>query len=314
MVMTHRQSVLKKYNLEDKPYSLRELSVFTKVPEYILQSVYNRGIGAYDTQPESVRLKHSFVKNVDAPMKYKLSKEQWAMARVYSFLDGNLKHDNDLRANRTGSGTHTHLRPHPTTVPVWENLAIKKRFADSTDAYTIAMNDKDLADIDFTTGTTKDYSNVGYLLANSDKPVIFTICYYVRFDKEKQYNINHIVCCIKLANTIYMCDMRNQCDINPSLTKYIQIELERLSGLKLNMVNMAYDGDKYIYLQRYKQNELGWCIAWSLYFLQHLIRMNGRNIVPQLHKLYALINKHIEESKSNRMIEQWYETTLRDTV
>jgi hypothetical protein len=30
----------------------------------------------------------------------KLSKEQWAMARVYSFLDGNPKHDNDLRAKK----------------------------------------------------------------------------------------------------------------------------------------------------------------------------------------------------------------------
>jgi hypothetical protein len=44
-----------------------------------------------------VRLKGSFEKGVDAPMSMKLSKEQWAMARVYSFLDGNPKHDNDLR-------------------------------------------------------------------------------------------------------------------------------------------------------------------------------------------------------------------------
>jgi hypothetical protein len=39
----------------------------------------------------------TFEKNVDAPMSMKLSKEQWGMARVYSFLDGNPKHDNDLR-------------------------------------------------------------------------------------------------------------------------------------------------------------------------------------------------------------------------
>jgi hypothetical protein len=30
-------------------------------------------------------------------MSQKLSKEQWAMARVYSFIDGNPKHDTDLR-------------------------------------------------------------------------------------------------------------------------------------------------------------------------------------------------------------------------
>jgi hypothetical protein len=42
-------------------------------------------------------MKGSFKKGVKAPMSKKLSKEQWAMARVYSFLDGNKKHDNDLR-------------------------------------------------------------------------------------------------------------------------------------------------------------------------------------------------------------------------
>ena len=73
------------------------MSKISKVSQHILQEVYDRGIGAYKTNPTSVRMKGSFKKGVDAPMKAKLSKEQWAMARVYSFLDGNLKHDNDLR-------------------------------------------------------------------------------------------------------------------------------------------------------------------------------------------------------------------------
>lgn len=92
-----RKRVMKKYGLEDKGYSLAELAEITGVPESTLQEVYNRGIGAYKTNPRSVRMKVSFAKNVDAPMSKKLSKEQWAMARVYSFLDGNPKHDNDLR-------------------------------------------------------------------------------------------------------------------------------------------------------------------------------------------------------------------------
>lgn len=100
---THRENVLKKWKLEDKPYSLKELSEITAVPEKTLQEVYNRGIGASKTQPKSVRLKGSFVKNVDAPASKKLSKEQWAFARVYSFLDGNPKHDEDLRANVGGA-------------------------------------------------------------------------------------------------------------------------------------------------------------------------------------------------------------------
>ena len=97
--MTHKENVLKRYNLPDGSYSKQELSKITKVPLKIIQEVYNRGIGAYKTNPESVRLSGSYVKNVNAPMSQKLSKEQWAMARVYSFLDGNPKHDQDLREN-----------------------------------------------------------------------------------------------------------------------------------------------------------------------------------------------------------------------
>ena len=95
--MTHRQSFLRKYTLEDKSYSLSELADISGYSKGTLQEVYNRGIGAYKTQPMSVRMKGTFKKFVNAPMSMKLSKEQWAMARVYSFLDHNPKHDNDLR-------------------------------------------------------------------------------------------------------------------------------------------------------------------------------------------------------------------------
>jgi Family of unknown function (DUF5824) len=96
--ITHRERVLKKYGLDaSKHHSLDELSRVSGVSRSILQEVYNRGIGAYKTQPTSVRMKGTFQKGVNAPMSQKLSKEQWAMARVYSFLDGNPKHDNDLR-------------------------------------------------------------------------------------------------------------------------------------------------------------------------------------------------------------------------
>jgi len=95
--MTHRQSFLKKHKLEDKPYSLDQLSKISGVSLHTLHQVYKRGIGAYNTQPSSVRMKGSYKKGVDAPMSMKLSPQQWAMARVYSFLDNNPKHDNDLR-------------------------------------------------------------------------------------------------------------------------------------------------------------------------------------------------------------------------
>ena len=96
--MTHRENFLRKHGLDtDKSYSLSQLAKISGVSRSILQQVYNRGIGAYKSDPNSVRMKGSYKKGVAAPMSMKLSKEQWAMARTYSFLDNNPKHDNDLR-------------------------------------------------------------------------------------------------------------------------------------------------------------------------------------------------------------------------
>ena len=94
---THLKNVLKKLGLKNEGHSLAELAKASRIPRKTLQEVYNRGIGAYTTNPTSVRMKGSFKKGVNAPMSQKLSKEQWAMARVYSFIDGNPKHDTDLR-------------------------------------------------------------------------------------------------------------------------------------------------------------------------------------------------------------------------
>jgi len=94
---THREKVLERYGMEDRGYSIPELSELFGYSEEVLQEVYNRGIGAYKTNPLSVRMKGSFKKGVKAPMSMKLSKEQWAKARVWSFLDNSKKHDADLR-------------------------------------------------------------------------------------------------------------------------------------------------------------------------------------------------------------------------
>jgi len=94
--LTHKESVLARLGLEEGQ-SLASLSKASGISKKILQEVYDRGIGAYKTDPISVRMKGTFRKGVNAPMSKKLSKEQWAMARVYSFLDNNPKHDNDLR-------------------------------------------------------------------------------------------------------------------------------------------------------------------------------------------------------------------------
>ena len=93
---THKQRVLRKYNLPDTGHSISELASVSGYSPGVLQQVYNRGIGAYKSNPTSVRMKGTFKKGVDAPMSQKLSKEQWAMARVYSFLDkGTTYHTTD---------------------------------------------------------------------------------------------------------------------------------------------------------------------------------------------------------------------------
>jgi len=90
--------------LKDQSYSLSALARYTKIPHSILQQVYNRGIGAYKTNPTSVRHIGTYKKGGSlgsTPLSKRLSAPQWAMARCYSFIDSELfgapiKHDFDL--------------------------------------------------------------------------------------------------------------------------------------------------------------------------------------------------------------------------
>lgn len=87
--MTNKEEYNKRHKFKkDEPHSKKEISKISKIKIGILDKVYDRGIGAYKTNPSSVRPQVS-------------SKEQWAMARVYSFvnkLEGKrkLNHDADL--------------------------------------------------------------------------------------------------------------------------------------------------------------------------------------------------------------------------
>jgi hypothetical protein len=100
---THRQKVLEYYGMEDRGYSIPELSEITGYSIPVLQEVYDRGWGAYidpktGTVSDSVRLKGSFKKGIHDPTgKKKLSRSMWAKSRIWSFISGNPKHDNDLR-------------------------------------------------------------------------------------------------------------------------------------------------------------------------------------------------------------------------
>jgi hypothetical protein len=89
--MTHRENILRKLGLPATTHlSLSALAGYTKTPVQALQEVYNRGIGAWKSNPQSVRIKSNFSKNPNMskyPRSARLTKEQWAYARVYSFLD-----------------------------------------------------------------------------------------------------------------------------------------------------------------------------------------------------------------------------------
>ena len=75
-VITYRDKYNRKFKYaKGTSHDLEEISKDTGISIKGLQQIYNKGIGAYKTNPESVR------PNVK-------SKEQWAMARVYSVVMG----------------------------------------------------------------------------------------------------------------------------------------------------------------------------------------------------------------------------------
>jgi len=66
--------------------TLKRKALMAGMPYQTLLNVYRRGIGAWKTNPESVRLK-SGEKNYSASRAGKMGKQQWAMARVNAFVE-----------------------------------------------------------------------------------------------------------------------------------------------------------------------------------------------------------------------------------
>ena len=79
MGLTYKQKYNKKYGFKkDQSHSLTAIAKTTGYKRSGLQTIYNKGIGAYKTNPQSVRPQ---VK----------SAEQWAMARVYASINPSSK-------------------------------------------------------------------------------------------------------------------------------------------------------------------------------------------------------------------------------
>lgn len=84
---TNKNKFNKKYGFKlDEGHSKAEISRLTGIPKSILDQVYDRGVGARRTNPESVRSATTGKKVGGRSLKGKMSAEQWAMGRVYSFV------------------------------------------------------------------------------------------------------------------------------------------------------------------------------------------------------------------------------------
>ena len=87
--MTHKSEYNKRHGQPaDKSNSKKDISRISKIPLSILDDVFDRGVGAYKTNPSSVR------PSVKSP-------EQWAYARIYAWVNkmekgSKLNHDTDL--------------------------------------------------------------------------------------------------------------------------------------------------------------------------------------------------------------------------
>jgi hypothetical protein len=76
---TYKQKFNKKYGFKlNEPHSLKEISDITGYKLSGIKTIFDKGKGAYKTNPQSVR------PNVKSP-------EQWAYARVYAAVDKSSK-------------------------------------------------------------------------------------------------------------------------------------------------------------------------------------------------------------------------------
>ena len=89
---TNKQKFNRKYDFKlNESHSLEEISKLSKIKKSILQEVFNRGVGARKTNPESVRSVSDGKKRGGKSLRGKMSAEQWGFARVYGFVMKNPK-------------------------------------------------------------------------------------------------------------------------------------------------------------------------------------------------------------------------------
>lgn len=85
---TNKEKYNKRYGFpKDKSHSKSDISKKTGISMSILNKVYDRGLAAHKNNPESVRSLDG-KKRGGKSLKGKMSAQQWAQARIYSFVMG----------------------------------------------------------------------------------------------------------------------------------------------------------------------------------------------------------------------------------
>jgi hypothetical protein len=85
MVLTYKEQYNKRYKFpKGTSHNIDDISKTTKIKKSILQDVYNRGTGAWKNNKASIRN----IKGVKGGAGKKMSKEQWSISRIYSFVMG----------------------------------------------------------------------------------------------------------------------------------------------------------------------------------------------------------------------------------
>jgi len=84
---TNKNKFNSKYGFpKDTGHSKAKISRLTGIPISILNQVYDRGLGARKSNPESVRSSSTGKKVGGKSLKGKMTGNQWAMGRIYSFV------------------------------------------------------------------------------------------------------------------------------------------------------------------------------------------------------------------------------------
>jgi hypothetical protein len=226
---------------------------------------------------------------------------------------------------------------HPTEVDERDTIRRKhKKIAQVSDKYTSGFSRTNYCDIEIfnitgkkTTSCKEFREAFSTLESESAKPVVFFLCYDVGYKEGPDRFVRHVVCCLatrtKTKIEILGFDMRNLREISNDLRKILITEIEQQVNVTVPIVytNIAcLERSSCVYLQRYKkQTDIGWCIAWALFFLDVAIAspvMNGQyastlSIADQKRafaEIYRIVNRELEQRKTNGFIEEWFAAEL----